>query len=112
MEYELHLENVLKSLNPQYPWSVKNQARMKLKYNLIYSTSLEAISYWPETAICIAARLNNHDSIEIIAPYGYDDLLNLMLRPSPRIDIEVFENRIKEKDWMQKWSKLKVVKRG
>ena len=107
-EYELQLENVLNKLNPNFPWSVKNQARMQLKYHLNYSTTLEAISFWPETATCIAARLNNHNSVDLIAPYGYDDLLNLILRPSPKIDTTVFYNRIKEKGWLKKWPKLKI----
>ena len=108
LEYEHQLENTLKDLNPSYPWSVKNQARMQLKYSLDYSTSLEAISYWPETATCIAARLNNHNTIEIIAPYGCDDLLDLILIPSPKINPEVFKSRIREKYWLKKWSKLKI----
>lgn len=109
LEYELYLENKLHDLNPDFPWSVKNQARMKLKYNLSYSTCIEAISFWPETATCIAARLNNENSIEIISAYGCDDLLNLILRPSPKIDPSVFINRINEKDWLKKWPKLRVV---
>lgn len=109
LEYEQQLESMLNNLNPDFPWSVKNQARMQLKYNLNYSTTLEAISFWPETATCIAARLNDSNVIEVIAPYGYDDLLNLILRPSPRIDTAVFYNRVKEKGWLKKWSKLKVA---
>lgn len=109
LEYEKAIENKLNTAYPHFPWSVKNQARMKLKYNHNYSTSFKAISFWPETATCIAARLNNHNTMEIIAPYGCDDLLNLILRPSPNIDPSVFINRIQEKNWLKVWTKLKVV---
>lgn len=108
LELELYLENKLRNFNPNLNWSVKNQARMKLKHNLCYSTSFEAISYWPETATCIAARIDNQNTIETIYPYGCDDLLNLILRPTPNINPSVFLNRINEKEWLKKWPKLKV----
>lgn len=109
LDYEKVIEMKLNDLYPHLPWSVKNQARMKLKYNLDYSTSFEAISFWPETATCIAARLHNQNKIDIIAPYGYDDLLNLIIRPTPKIDPSVFMSRVQEKNWLQVWPKLKVV---
>lgn len=108
-EYEESIENTLFTVSPDIPWSVKNQARMQLKYHHEYSTSFEAISYWPETATCIAARLDSENSLEIIAPYGCDDLVNLLLRPTPTINHSVFISRIHEKKWLSKWPKLKIV---
>jgi hypothetical protein len=109
LEYEIELKNVLSNLDSSLPWSVKNQARMRQKYHHDYSSTLEAISFWPETATCIAARLSSNNTVELIAPYGYDDLLNLILRPSPKVDPTIFYSRVKEKEWLEKWPKLKII---
>jgi len=107
-EYELEL----KKMAPQFNWSVKNQARMHLRngHNPYKSTS-EAVYYWVETATCVAARIDENDSIEVMAPYGLDDLFNLAVRPTPytyKNNYDVFERRWREKGWLERWNRLKV----
>ena len=106
---ELKLEEQLKTMNPSINWSVKNQARMHIRNgNLPYKNCYEAISYWPETATAIAIQLNSDNHIEYIAPYGLNDLFNLVVRPTPNFDLITYRNRIANKGWKDTWEKLAV----
>lgn len=44
-------------------------------------------------------------------PLGIDDLVRGIIRPNPqsKSDRDLFERRIKEKEWLKKWPKLKIV---
>lgn len=92
-------------------WEIKNQAHMHLRHDhQPYKSTAEGISHWVETATCVAVTLKNGE-LEIIAPHGIDDLVNLIVRPSPtRTDnLDLFYNRIEDKQWLLKWPKLKVI---
>jgi hypothetical protein len=56
-----------------------------------YSNTENAISYWPETATAIAVRLNSKNIVEILAPYGLNDLFNLIVKPTPNFDLALFQ---------------------
>ena len=74
-----------------------------------YKSTEDAISQWPETATAIGVELEN-GKLKIVAPYGVDDLINLIIRPSPKFhDINKVKERIKQKRWLEKWPKLKLV---
>ncbi len=104
---EKEIEAQLTQINPNAKWSVKNQARMHIRNNhQQYSNTKNAISYWPETATAIAARLNSNDKIEILAPHGLDDLFNLVVSPTPNFDWNMFRQRIEEKQWEKQWENL------
>jgi uncharacterized protein len=97
-------------------WQVKNQARMHLHHKREpYNNSEEALSEWVETATCIGVRLEK-GKLKLTAPHGIEDLVNLIIRPIPGYREKyhwypnIFENRMKEKKWIEKWPKLKVVK--
>lgn len=106
---ELILEEQLKTMNPSVNWSVKNQARMHIRNgHLPYKSCYEAISYWPETATAIAIQLNSDNHIEYIAPYGLNDLFNLIVRPTPNFDLITYRNRIVNKGWKDTWKKLVI----
>ncbi len=78
-EYEKEIEKYLKTTFPYLNWSVKNQARMHLRNgHLQYKNLTEAISCFPETSSTIAINGNWNT----IAPYGYRDLLSLILSPT------------------------------
>ncbi|MGQ7945402.1 nucleotidyltransferase family protein [Flavobacterium sp. WC2509] len=105
---EKEIEQKLTEINSKIKWSVKNQARMHFRNNhLKYRNTENAISYWPETATAIAARLNLNDKIEILAPHGLNDLFNLIVRSTPNFDLIVFQKRINEKQWGKQWGNLK-----
>lgn len=107
-DYEKSIKNRLEYLNPDIKWSVKNQARMHIRnghkpYNGIYN----AISAFPETCSSVAIDKNWN----IISPYGLEDLLNLIVTPTPfciENEIEVYDRRIRQKNWLDKWADLKI----
>ncbi|MFC4174683.1 nucleotidyltransferase family protein [Microvirga sp. GCM10011540] len=105
------LEHRLRRLDAAPAWSVKNQARMHLRNgDRPYRDTLDAIAHWPETATAVAARLV-HGRVEILAPWGVDDLLDLVLRPTPafRHKMDVYRKRLAAKDWLSRWPKLTVL---
>ncbi|MNP70653.1 hypothetical protein D3C76_1669140 [compost metagenome] len=69
--------------------------------------------HWPETATAIGARLKDGAdgvNIDIVAPFGLDDLLGLQVRQSPFFrDRNVFMDRIRDKEWLRIWPRLQVV---
>lgn len=92
-------------------WEIKNQAYMHIRHNHEpYKSTAEGISHWVETPTCVAVTLKNGGP-KIIAPHGINDLVNLIVRPSPtRTDnLDLFYKRIEDKQWLSKWPKLKVV---
>jgi len=92
-------------------WEIKNQAYMHTRHNhQPYKSTAEGISHWVETPTCVAVTLNKGEP-KIIAPHGIDDLVNLIIRPTPTrtADLALFYKRIEEKEWLSKWPKLKVV---
>lgn len=105
-KYEMVLENLM----PGIKWSVKNQARMHLIHgHEPYTSCKEALAQWVETATCVAVKLHDDDKVEICAPRGINDLVNLILRPTTPGVREKFYERIHEKKWLEKWPKLKIL---
>jgi hypothetical protein len=109
---EEEYQNKLKSLL-DLNWSVTNQARMHLENgDKEYRSSEDAMSYWPETATAVAVKLLSDNTLELIAPYGIDDLVDLKLRISPNFarSKSIFEERVSNKQWLKKWPLVRVVK--
>lgn len=105
--------NKLKSLCVK--WQVKNQARMHVYHKRKpYENSEEALSEWAETATCVGVRLEK-GKLKLVAPHGIEDLVNLIVRKIPgfaskyKHDPGIFRKRIKEKNWVQLWPKLKIA---
>ncbi|CAM5730883.1 hypothetical protein SAFG77S_11202 [Streptomyces afghaniensis] len=112
--FEKELENKLKSIMPNIPWSVKNEARMHVINNLPpYSSSEDAISKFPETATAIGVKIDKDNKLVLTSPCGIDDVINLELKPTPYF-IEtkelaaIYEERIIKKNWKAIWPKIKV----
>src|SRR5690625_2648685 len=81
---EKELQNQLKEYNPTIPWSVKNQARMHHKNKVPpYSSSVDAISKFPETATALGVRIDVEEKLILTAPCGIHDVLNLQIKPTP-----------------------------
>jgi hypothetical protein len=99
------------------PWEAKNQARVHLWYESKFGFSVEpltsiedAVATWPETAVCVAVRLDRDDAIHVIAPFGLNDLFGLVLRRNPRrISREGFLRRAAAKDLSGRWPMVRVV---
>jgi hypothetical protein len=104
-------EAALAARMPGVMWSVKNQARMHERNGVApYVDMADAISRWPETATAVAARLSN-DRVELLAPLGVGDLLEMIVRPTPafRARRDEVVRRVAEKNWCARWPKLRIV---
>jgi len=103
-------EAALRAVEPSVVWSVKNQARMHRRNgDAPYGSAVDAMRHWPETATAVAARRNDREECEIAAPFGLDDLLGLVLRPTPRFAGEkqpIYEERLRTKRWTTRWPLL------
>lgn len=107
------LTSALQARRPDLPWSVKNQARMHLRNrDHPYRSSVDAMCYWPETATAVAITLRDDDIFELAAPFGIDDLIAMVLRPTPHFlahRLSVFHERQHRKNWRSRWPLLRVI---
>jgi hypothetical protein len=94
------------------PWSVKNQARMSERNgDPPYRSTSDALTYWCETATAIGVRRAAGGEIEVVAPFGVDDLLGLAVRPTPyalRHKLAAYRQRMVEKNRPRLWPRLTV----
>ena len=93
---------------------VKNQARVHLWYRhrfgydiVPYTSSEDAIATWPTTATAIGVRLEQGYP-QVLAPYGLDDLLGLVVRAN-RVQItpEIYQSKVAR--WQRHWPNLTVL---
>ena len=111
---EKKYEFLLQSSHLEYPWSVKNQARMHEKNgDEPYTDIDDALSRWCETVTPIGARLNDKDEIEILAPLGIDDLINGKCHATPHAKakpskIDDYKKRMDDKKWWLVWDGVTV----
>jgi len=84
-EREAAVEGALAALRPGVPWSARNQAWMhRRNADPPYRDTADAMRHWPETAtaVAVAVRLRA-GRVELLAPHGIEDLVRLVLRPTP-----------------------------
>jgi|SRR5699024_364942 len=111
---EKKLERKLNNMHPNVPWSVKNEARMHLANKIpSYSSSVDAISKFPETATSLGVKLDERNALTLAAPHGVEDVLNLELKPTDYFKedkerVAIYEERIAKKNWKSNWDKIKV----
>lgn len=114
---DLAVQSQLQRTMPDVPWEAKNQAAVHLWYERVFGypveplvSSADAIATWPEPATCVAVRLLENDEFAVVAPYGLDDLFHMILRRNPRrITNEIFQERIRAKEPLKKWPKVKMI---
>jgi uncharacterized protein len=112
---EKEYEKILFGLDSSIPWSIKNQARMHLKSgHTPYISTVDGLSHFPEVCTAIGTYLDLGDKVRLVAPYGIDDLVNLVVRPTSfytsKDKKSIYEQqRIKTKKWDQKWDRLTIV---
>lgn len=104
----------LHQLMPDISWSVTNQARMhEAHHQAPYKKSADGLAQWSETATCVGVKLEGK-KLMLTAPHGIEDLVNLKLRRIPGYQTKythgpkLFERRVKEKNWLTTWPKLKI----
>jgi len=93
---------------------VKNQARVHLWYASrfgyeirAYSSCEDALATWPTTAAAIGVRRVD-GSLLVEAPFGTDDLLNLVVRPN-RVQITPDIYAAKVERWSTVWPLLQIL---
>lgn len=93
------------------PWSVKNQARMAIRNGHGGYRDVEhAISHFPERATAVAARLSIAQcELELLAPFGIDDLCAGVIRATPNADLDVYFARCRDKRWLDRWPDVRVL---
>ncbi|WP_067621157.1 nucleotidyltransferase family protein [Alicyclobacillus acidiphilus] len=111
---EKEYEKILKGLDSSVPWSVKNQARMHTKNGHVpYTSTADGLSNFPEVCTAIGAYLDSNGQVSLVAPYGVDDLVNLVVRPTPffisQDKRDIYEQRVATKGWSAKWHRLRIL---
>ncbi len=108
---EKGLEETLAYLMPDQPWSVKNQARMHFKNEFdCFHSSYDGVAHFPETPTAVAMNLHK-GVLQVMAPYGLDDLFKKIVRPTPFFRSNqkahsIYRERMKKKKWDDIWSDL------
>lgn len=94
---------------------LKNQARVHLWYKDHFGIEIEpyksvedAILTWPTTATSLGVRIDADGNFKIYAPFGPDDLFNLVVRPNERlVTKDVCVKKLER--WGKARPKLKIV---
>jgi uncharacterized protein len=116
-ERDAQVERELGDRAPGIPWDAKNQAAVHLWYPQRFgraveplTSSADGVATWPETATCVALRLDARDRLTVVAPYGLDDLLGLVNRRNPRrVSVDEYERRVRDKDIARRWPRATIV---
>lgn len=112
---EKEMEDQLNQIYPNLPWSVKNEARMHMISNFPpYSSSVDAISKFPETATALGVQLDGANNIILAAPCGIKDIITLKVNPTSHFMKDkkrkaIYCKRVESKKWKEIWSELKIV---
>lgn len=91
-------------------WEIRNNTfdyKSNIRSN--YKSAKDVISAWPETATSIGVTIIEGD-LKLVAPYGVHELVNFIIRPSPKYldGIDRIRERIEKKEWLKKWPNLRI----
>lgn len=66
-------------------FDVKNQASFGVwrPWRFSFVNTAHGVAHWLHTATAVGVRMDSQGNMEILAPYGLDDLFAGILRPSP-----------------------------
>lgn len=116
-ERDVSLQARLGELLPGTPWEVTNQAAVHLWFEAYFGHPVEplrsleeAVASWPEYATSVGLRLEDDDSLSVIAPHGLDDLLAMVVRRNPtRVSVGTYRQRTEQKRYHLRWPRVRVV---
>jgi len=115
---DLKIYEHLTQLAPQYQWQVKNEVYMA-HYDFSdaseFTSVADAIGHFVEVPTCVGTYLNGN-AVNLIAPHGVDDLVNLRCRPIPFYQqdakhLAIYQQRMASKQWQRTWPRLQVAER-
>lgn len=116
-EGDANIQRRLNNVHSNTPWEVTNQAAVHTWFEADFGhpvsplVSLEdAVASWPEFATSVGLTLREDDSIDVIAPYGLDDLFAMVVRRNPaRVSIDTYRKRIEQKQYQKRWPRVTIV---
>jgi hypothetical protein len=116
-EAERAWQDCLRSTLADVPWEVKNQAAVHLWYAQRFGCSVpplesidRAVASWPETATAVAVRLLADDSLEVVAPFGLQDLFQMTLRHNAaRASLSEYRRRYTSKRIAERWPRVRII---
>lgn len=116
VQYQSFTEQLQRNF-PKLKWDITNQANVHQWYHNYFDTKIEAfacleeaIATWPETATAVAIKLNSNNDLDIIAPFGLTDLLQMIIRWNPTlVDYSYYKKRIQQKQYSAQWPKVKII---
>ncbi len=80
---------IIKRVIAAVPLQIRNQARVHLWYEPHFGvpyaplrTADESLTRYPVTVQAVGARLENDGRLDIIAPFGLDDVFAMVMRPN------------------------------
>jgi uncharacterized protein len=106
----LEYEALLKEWMPKLNWQVRNQAQMHIRNgDRPYRSSIDAMSFWPEKETAVGIRKAGKTEYECVSAFGFESLFNLEITHNPKRNRDIFERRLKSKDWLAQWPNLTVA---
>jgi hypothetical protein len=111
-EREAAIEAALGEAVPDIPWSAKNQARMHRRNgDAPYADTADALRFWLETPTAVAIRIGDDGAATLLAPFGVEDLLGMVCRPTPsgRRRASEYQSRVRHKNWLARWPRVRIL---
>jgi uncharacterized protein len=116
-ETEQAIQALLSTRSPTVQWEVTNQAAVHLWFESHFGHPVaplnslrEAVASWPEFVTSVGLTLTEDSEVQVIAPYGLNDLFSITVRRNPtRVSIETYRRRVAERRYAERWPKVKVV---
>lgn len=94
---------------------VRNQARVHLWFKERFGADYpklkctdESLDYYLCPAHAIAVRLEDDDTISIAAPFGVDDIFNMIMRPNPK-SLQTENRNAKVASIIKRWPEVKYI---
>lgn len=78
-----------------------------------YTSAMDGITHFPETATALGVKLDGNGSLVLAAPWGLTDAVSLKVRPTHYYEKTnkriIYENRVINKAWQKHWTRLEIV---
>lgn len=106
----------LRSLMPDVPWSVKNEARMHLINDIPpYSSAVDAMSKFPEIVTALGLTLDEQNKVLYQRLGESKTCRDFEVRPTPHFAespelMKRYEERLMKKNWKSRWWKVEIIR--